>query len=62
MVAHTAHSKQGGCPDPSGPGSTPYPAAGAGLLPPVGYPLRDDVNRSDSRSANATVTHMRSMC
>jgi hypothetical protein len=62
MVAHTTHSKQGGCPDPSGPSPTLYPAAGAGLLPTGGYPLSEVVNRSDSRSANATVTHMRSMC
>jgi hypothetical protein len=60
MVAHTTHSKQGGCPDP--PSSTPCPAAGACLLPTGSYPLREAVNRPDSRSANATVTHMRSMC
>jgi hypothetical protein len=62
MVAHTTHSKQGGRPDPSESGLHLVPAAGAGLLPPVAYPLREAVNRSDSRSANATVTHMRSMC
>jgi hypothetical protein len=62
MVAHTTHSKQGGCPDPSAPGSTAYPAAGLVCYCPVGYPLRAAVNRSDSRSANDTVTHMRSMC
>jgi hypothetical protein len=62
MVAHTTHSKQGGRPDPCGSRLHPCPAAGAGLLSLIGYPLREAVNRSDSRSANATVTHMRSMC
>lgn len=61
MVAHTTHSKQGGCPDPSGPSSRLDPAADY-LSPTGGYPLSEAVNRSDSRSANATVTHMRSMC
>jgi hypothetical protein len=61
MVAHTTHSKQGGYPDPS-VRAPPWTPRRGYLSLTGGYPLNEAVNRSDSRSANATVTHMRSTC